>query len=416
MTEITHQQQDTRLAKFYRRATLVYMAVVAFVTLIYAFINIKIKANWAIGDWLINYRGGFVRRGLTGEIALRLSHLLSVSPLIIVALLQLFFYAVILYAVWKLLAKTNWSLWLVLLIFSPATLAFHVLDPTAGSRKEIILFAGLGVLLLWLLHGAKHYVAIVVYLTALCTSCVLSHEALIVFLPYTLAALLICMKDVAQVLKFTCIPVIVTLLATYSVVHHPGNQASADTICASLSQPVTMPLSGLCGGAIQGLAYSTAMARQDVIDYERGFHYSTLYSITGLLALLPVLLAFATLWRYPALRRNLTVLAGAALISGLASSILFVYATDWGRWIYIHVFCIFLILLVMDYKRQSDPTTVGPEPVLTTSRAKNMVIGTLILIYVFCWDLPHVGLYSGRFGYFGLIQYFVHYRQLHPHL
>src|SRR5262245_54468967 len=34
--------------------------------------------NWGMTDWLINYQGGFVRRGLPGELFYRLSHLTGI--------------------------------------------------------------------------------------------------------------------------------------------------------------------------------------------------------------------------------------------------------------------------------------------------------------------------------------------------
>ena len=39
---------------------------------------------WTVGEWLISYAGGFVRRGLPGEIIHFISSELSVSPILIV--------------------------------------------------------------------------------------------------------------------------------------------------------------------------------------------------------------------------------------------------------------------------------------------------------------------------------------------
>ena len=44
---------------------------------IYAILNIfhsSISFDWTFEDWLINYEGGFVRRGLSGEIISRISN------------------------------------------------------------------------------------------------------------------------------------------------------------------------------------------------------------------------------------------------------------------------------------------------------------------------------------------------------
>lgn len=413
MTEGQYNQQEMQLSRVLRPLFPFYLAFVALVTIAYGLLNVRISANWAIGDWLINYRGGFVRRGFMGELSLLLAHALHISPLYIVLLLQLVFYAVIFYVVWQLASVSRWSLWMVLMLLSPATLAFHVLDPTAGFRKEIILFAGLGMLLLCVFHGACNRVVLSACLTLLCVASVLSHEALMVFFPYLLAALWLGLRDVRRVAVIAILPLVATLLAAFAVVRHPGNTQAADAICASIGGAVTTPLSGVCGGAIAGLTVSSESAHSDVVAYIHGFHYFTLYSITGLLAFLPIIVAYITLWREPSLQKDLRIFASAAMVSIAGSTVLFYYATDWGRWIYIHVFCISLLLLALENRRQHGLRVAATEEISTAGRTIKPAVVVFVLVYVLCWDLPHVGLYAGRFGYAGLAEYAANYRTLH---
>ena len=39
--------------------------------------------GWTPGDWLVNYQGGFVRRGLPGELILLVAHALHLSPVLL---------------------------------------------------------------------------------------------------------------------------------------------------------------------------------------------------------------------------------------------------------------------------------------------------------------------------------------------
>jgi hypothetical protein len=41
--------------------------------------------QWTVSDWLINYEGGFVRRGLPGQAAYVIGNLFHMSPAVIVA-------------------------------------------------------------------------------------------------------------------------------------------------------------------------------------------------------------------------------------------------------------------------------------------------------------------------------------------
>ena len=46
--------------------------------------------SWTIGEWLISYAGGFVRRGLPGELIYLISHYFLISPIILVWIASLF--------------------------------------------------------------------------------------------------------------------------------------------------------------------------------------------------------------------------------------------------------------------------------------------------------------------------------------
>jgi uncharacterized membrane protein len=69
-----------------------FLAVSRLATLAGAVLLYKEHHSGTIADWLINYHGGFVRRGLTGEIALGLSSLSSFNVGIIIVVLQLLCY------------------------------------------------------------------------------------------------------------------------------------------------------------------------------------------------------------------------------------------------------------------------------------------------------------------------------------
>ena len=52
--------------------------------------------SWKIGDWLINYQGGFVRRGLLGELIYQVSFFTHIDPGLYVIIFQICFYAIFL--------------------------------------------------------------------------------------------------------------------------------------------------------------------------------------------------------------------------------------------------------------------------------------------------------------------------------
>lgn len=101
--------------------------------------------TYRVGDWLINYAGGFVRRGLSGEL------LFAASPpgqpsLLVLAGFQLACYAVVAAYVVSFLHRTRYAWPAIALACSPAALPFIGWDVEGGWRKEIIGFAAIALL------------------------------------------------------------------------------------------------------------------------------------------------------------------------------------------------------------------------------------------------------------------------------
>jgi hypothetical protein len=251
------------------------------------------------------------------------------------------------------------------------------------------------------------------YLTLLGAGCVLSHEGMICFVPYLFAGVAIGLNSVPRALKICAIPFLAMAACGFLVRRHVGDAAMARAICSSLGFAVTDKLPPVCSGAIAYLGGDRTRALIDTAAYVRVYHSYALYLIVTVLAIVPFGMAFVSLWRHSTLRRDLLVVASMAAVSIAASVPLFVYAEDWGRWIYIHLFCVFLLLLFIDYRRQGNPATSGPPPRLPANRALKVALVTLVVIYATCWDLPHITLYPARLGYFGLARYAYEYPRQH---
>jgi hypothetical protein len=96
--------------------------------------------NNAMSEWVINYGGGFVRRGLVGEIIFQLSIFFKIKlreGFLILQILLYFFYYLIIY--WLLLNfKKNFIVYLA--IFSPVFYSFGLYELEALGRKEILMY------------------------------------------------------------------------------------------------------------------------------------------------------------------------------------------------------------------------------------------------------------------------------------
>jgi len=311
--------------------------------------------TYRVGDWVINYAGGFVRRGLFGQ-------LLTAAPTGEAALWALFWFQVACYAavlafLLGFLHRSGWAWPAVALACGPAALPFIGWDTGGGWRKEIIGFAAI-VLLAWARTAATRLqVVLTVVAVLLFGLAMFSWEASVFAVPVMLHLL---RRDArwfelrgwpsASILGLALVGGVASVLAR-------GSQRVAWAVCGSVTSQGMNPK--LCGGAIDRLAETPAEAiEQVVLRFPLYWGYVLLLP----LALLPVL---TTPW----LRRNWPVFAAtAALVAPL-----FALGEDWGRWV--HLLAMAPSLAIM----------AGGWPAIASGWWK----GGRTAVYVGLWGLPH---------------------------
>jgi len=390
------------MTKTYRSVLRLYMVFLGLVIVAIGVLNLRQHSDWAMADWLINYSGGFVRRGLTGELALGLSRL-HVSPFAWVLLFQLGLYGVMLYAVLRMTRGIMWDFWLLALVYSPATLAFPVHDPSFAFRKEILFLALLSGLLLVLQGKHLRDFAISFLLTIFAAVCVLSHEGLIVFFPYLFCALLLGLGSAWRSIRIGAMPAVVALGCFALASRFPGSLAQSRAVCASLGSTLTDPPTGFCAGAIAYLGRDSAYAHTQVVLQLHEGNFLRHFVLVAALALLPVVVLIVRLLRRPQQRLAALQLSICALVSVAASTSLFVYGTDWTRWVYVHVFSLLLLLLFVMRRTDEDAQRVWPSGV-----AARCVAATALALYLFAWNLS---VYQPRIPFGGLVHYVMHLRR-----
>jgi hypothetical protein len=99
--------------------------------------NDELATSW----WLINYYGGFVKRGFLGTTLILISELLKIKILNILFFFQIFIFALYIYLLFKnLLEKNIFNYWLLVIFFSPNIILIYFYETFYIARHEIILF------------------------------------------------------------------------------------------------------------------------------------------------------------------------------------------------------------------------------------------------------------------------------------
>lgn len=339
--------------------------------------------SFKIGDWLINYQGGMVRRGLLGEGIYRLSTLTPINPGLYVLLLQVFFYMVLFVFSYSLLARQPSLLPYVLIIFSPFLFTFQLNDLQGGYRKEIVYFAVLAAVT----YSAKVYeVRIferIFYAVLLCyPAVILVHEMLAIFLPYLLAVYVFTVKLTRFKMFVLVLLILPSLASTLASLYYAGEADQAAAIFASLAREGYT----VKDGAISWIGKSTAYGMSRVFYFIQHENYLPAY--------LPLLLL--SLIAFIPIRKNLGVIFAQRLVVALVmmslgiSIALFVVALDWGRFIYIHLVSLFLLSLLAPGLPVNAPGRRVEK--ITGFRRLNPLFGTvLVLAYTQLWHIPHYG-------------------------
>lgn len=384
-------------SKYSRLGINLFFAYLGSVTLIAGVLMVRLSRNWTISDWLINYEGGFIRRGLPGQIAFDLGRLLHLSPVFLAAVFYLSLVAALLVAFRSLALATSYNVWVLALVVSPATLSFAILHPQAGFRKEIIFLAALAVFVALLRKTERSSLWVALYMTIILTAGTLSHEVVIFYSPYFFAALVLCGRSVPKAVKECVVPFAAGAVVLYACSTHLGNLEVAAKVCSSLGYKLLVPGSTeICAsGAIPYLTKSREAARTEAFGLIRDHHYGAVYPFFALLALVPAIGESALLAR-SGLKREMRVLWTTAAVTLAASLPLFVYGIDWGRWIYIHVFSIAMLLMLAD-ARMAEGRTTGTEAPHMSYRHR-VAAGFFLGLYATCWALP-VSTEAPRMGY-----------------
>lgn len=118
-----------------------------------------------ISEWIINYQGGFTRRGLIGEICFKIANYFELSLRFVIFLFQstvFFIYMLLIYSYLKNLPKNVLT---IIAIYSPIFLLYPIAEIEVLARKEIFLFIGFIIFLkLSGLNVPKNYSLIYIFL------------------------------------------------------------------------------------------------------------------------------------------------------------------------------------------------------------------------------------------------------------
>ena len=145
----------------------------------------------SLSDWLINYSGGFVRRGLVGQIVLEFAYFFSIKLRDAIVIFQIISFVTYYVLVFFLLRRTITNRLLILSVFSPIFILFPIAEIEALGRKEIFILL---IVILYFFSNIRDIKTQIIFKFFIFPISILIWEPAIIFYPYLLLIDLVVFK------------------------------------------------------------------------------------------------------------------------------------------------------------------------------------------------------------------------------
>ena len=331
-------------------------------------------------DWLINYQGGFVRRGLPGEIFYQLNRFtkipLDLIVFISISLLYIFFAINLI----KLVQKIKFNFTYLLVFFSPLSFLYPVMEQKISGRKDIIFIFSIIFLVTYLekikFKNQKYLIILLILVSTF------SHTGFFVYVPIFFLIFIILNYKI----PFKKIFIELSIISLFSffflfiiLFNTSIDQNSINEICASIKKYLPS-----CGKSdyIETLNWSLKYEIELVTKIWNKENFISFYLIAFLIANFPLILVFYKSKLNTIYLFNLNPVFIFIIISLFTFPIYFIGA-DYGR--YMHL--TYLSLLICYYKAISTKFLIIKNQNFRNIRKSFIFL--IIFLYGFTWSIPH---------------------------
>jgi len=190
--------------------------------------------NNSMAEWVINYQGGFTRRGFIGEIVFQISQFFNFQLRKVFLGLQIILYLGYFFSLFFLFKKIKYNFIFTLAIFSPLFFIFSLAELEALGRKDILMFFVFIVnFLIFIRYKNKNYNYIYFIITF--PVVFLTHEIYIIYTVYFLAFFVMIEKkfNLLFIIKFLSILLLIFILLNL-ITTNEFSRENFDLLCKNL--------------------------------------------------------------------------------------------------------------------------------------------------------------------------------------
>ena len=352
----------------------IYLIILYLFAVFFFFQKYNNYVEWTISEWLINYQGGFTRRGLIGEIVFQISKLSSLTIRETILTFQITTYLLYFYLLYKFLKDTNNNILFIFAIFSPLFVIYPIAEVEVLGRKEIFIYVSfLLVVNIFSIKNVqnRHYFYFSIILMISC----LIWEGFVIYISYFIFILilknnLVLNKSFLTKLLISLIPLSISF---YFVFFHRLDENGLKMMCQSINE---------CYGAI---SYLNRSLSSNISEVTSKFQISFLirYILVLIIGFFPLFLLIKnSKLNYKQKFKNDYFYLIFFIIIFTPSLIFYYIAQDWGRWVSISYT---LSLLTYVYSLKNNFIVINFDRINYSIFRKKFVVIFLFIIFAFGW-------------------------------
>jgi len=370
----------------FKKHFLLFIIFLIFFAVFFLYVKHNVGNDSSISEWLINYNGGFTRRGLGGEIAIMIANLFELSLRQSIFFIQSLTHISYLFLVFFYLKNLKANIIQVFAIYVPLFLLYPIAEIEALGRKEIVLFLSfLVALFLCDKKNSKKYINI--YCFFILPIVILIYEEIVLFFPFFATVIIIQnnLNTFSKVFKNLLIIFFPSILTFAYVWLNPLSVEGHGAMCAYLETEFGERCYMSANLLVANTIYFSTF---DVVHGNAHLEHYIRYILIFLIGFFPLNLLVS---KNKFLKKNNFIINNFKLnilffILYSPSILLFIYGYDWGRWIHMtYSFSILFYIYLLKNFIISNNLKIKNN-LWNRVVKKKILVSLIFLIFAFSWN------------------------------
>jgi len=367
-----------------RNSFLLFTIFLIFYSTFYLYWKHDVGNDWSISEWLINYQGGFTRRGLGGEINIFLADFFLLSLRDTIFFFQTIAHLTYLVFLFIYLKDFKLDILQIFALFSPLFLLYPIAELEALGRKEIFIFLFFTFVIFFSkekFHKNVINFIVFIFFPIIC----LIWEQIILFAPFF--AVILINKNKLYLFSDTLIKLLLifssTIVVMIMVFALPLSNEGHEIMCKFLESEFGERCYGSADLLIKNTIYFDTFFIHKKTQFTDYFRYIMIFFV----GFLPLYLCISKnqftnkenfiTKNFKPIYLFLTIYTPILL--------LFAFGHDWGRWIHIQ-YSLSILLYLYLIKNNIISNNLNYKTLIEFLSKKKKLLILIFFIYAFFWN------------------------------